>query len=322
MIKYDMHVHTEFSSDSEEKVENQINEAMKKGLKGICITDHIDLEFPEKEAAGCDFLFDLNSYFDTLGKIRDKYKSCMNVMIGVEFGLRNEAKVTQTCIDGYKELAKKYDFDFIIGSTHCLDFCDPYYPKYWENKSSMEGLENYFCAVRDNVNSYDDFDSLGHLDYLVRYVQPASVQKYLSTYSKVDYVVGRDVVTPIINDEKDFRYVSYDNRKSDEVIEKFGYRPMDYADIFDEILKKIIDNGKALEINSAGLKYGIGFAHPRMEILRRYRELGGELITIGSDAHAGKEIAFGFWNVFELLENLGYKYYFVYENRKPRGILL
>ena len=93
-------------------------------------------------------------------------------------------------------------------------------------------------------------------------------------------------------------------------------------DYIDSILKKIIDRGKALEINTAGLKYGLGFAHPKKEILERYKELGGELITVGSDAHIADHLAYDFETVCEQLKDLGFKYYFIYKNRKPEGILL
>ena len=56
----------------------------------------------------------------------------------------------------------------------------------------------------------------------------------------------------------------------------------------DPILRYLIDNGKALEVNTAGLKKGLPWPNPHMEILKRYRALGGELITIGSDAHRRK----------------------------------
>ena len=90
----------------------------------------------------------------------------------------------------------------------------------------------------------------------------------------------------------------------------------------DNIMKKLIDKGLALEVNSAGLKYGLGFAHPKLELLKRYRELGGELITIGSDAHRAEHLAYDFDKVRELLIDLGYKYYFIYNNRKPEANLL
>ena len=65
--------------------------------------------------------------------------------------------------------------------------------------------------------------------------------------------------------------------------------------MIDEILKQLIEKGKGLEVNAAGLKYGLPFAHPHPDVLRRYRELGGEIVTIGADAHKPEHIAYEFW---------------------------
>ena len=50
----------------------------------------------------------------------------------------------------------------------------------------------------------------------------------------------------------------------------------------------IIENGKGIEVNTAGLKYGMSDPNPHHEIIKRYMELGGEIITIGSDGHCPK----------------------------------
>lgn len=62
-------------------------------------------------------------------------------------------------------------------------------------------------------------------------------------------------------------------------------------------------------MNSAGLKYGLPFAHPHPDVLKRYRELGGEIITIGADAHKPEHIAYDFAKAEEILKSCGFKYY-------------
>lgn len=69
------------------------------------------------------------------------------------------------------------------------------------------------------------------------------------------------------------------------------YQPADYTDLLDMILKKLIENGKGIEINTAGLRYGLKEANPCCFILKRYRELGGEILTTGSDAHKPRNMA-------------------------------
>ena len=43
--------------------------------------------------------------------------------------------------------------------------------------------------------------------------------------------------------------------------------------------------GKGIELNTGGFKYGLGHPNPCEDIIKRYKELGGEIITLGSDAH-------------------------------------
>ena len=288
MIAYDSHLHSDFSTDSGEKQEKIIETAIKKGLKGLCFTDHMDLYFPIEcsKKSGGDFTFDVDRYYELLTELKSRYSEKLDIRIGLEIGLRDESELRDKCISEYNEMTAKYPFDFIIGSTHCLEDIDPYWEEYWDGRTAEEGLDRYFDAIDKNVSDYDCFDSLGHLDYLVRYVSPEACTSLKRLY-------GQKI-----------------------------YNPADFKDYIDSILKKTIDRGKALEINTAGLKYGLGFAHPKKEILERYKELGGELITVGSDAHIADHLAYDFETVCEQLKDLGYKYYFIYKNRKPEGILL
>jgi histidinol-phosphatase (PHP family) len=76
--------------------------------------------------------------------------------------------------------------------------------------------------------------------------------------------------------------------------------------------------GIGLELNTGGIKSGLKELHPLPAILKRYRELGGEIITIGSDAHTPDHLADHFTRAAALLTTLGYRYYTIYEHRKPR----
>ena len=310
MIEYDVHLHSAFSTDSTEKMEAQAEKAVQLGLKGLCFTDHMDLYFPEEcsKKSGGDFTFDLKDYFEELEILRQKYKGKTEILYGMEIGLRNESYLKEKCLNEYRQMIVEYPFDFIIGSTHCLEDIDPYWEEYWNGRTAEEGLDRYFEAIAHNCTYYDNFDSLGHLDYLVRYVsQEATVKS-----AEIKGLAG---------------IISGENQETDPNLQKrlYGrkiYDPADYLECIEFILKNIIDKGLALEVNTAGLKYGLGFAHPKKEILKMYREMGGELITIGSDAHIAEHLAYGFDVTRDMLKELGYKYYFVYKGRKPDGLLL
>ena len=95
-----------------------------------------------------------------------------------------------------------------------------------------------------------------------------------------------------------------------------------YADHIDPILHRLIDRGKCLELNTGGLKYGLGEPNPCREVLKRYHDLGGELITVGSDAHAPEHIAYDFATAETILKETGFRYYTVFRERKAKQLPL
>lgn len=96
-----------------------------------------------------------------------------------------------------------------------------------------------------------------------------------------------------------------------------GYSYELYRELFDKILTKLIDMEKGIEVNTGGLAKGMRDAHPCRGILKRYRELGGEIVTAGSDAHKPELIAHAFDRAGEILKDCGFRYYAVYEKRQP-----
>lgn len=96
-----------------------------------------------------------------------------------------------------------------------------------------------------------------------------------------------------------------------------GYTYEKYQDLLEEILKLLIAEEKGIEINTGGLKRGLRDLHPCKEILKRYHELGGEIITIGSDAHTPEAITAHFDRATAVLSECGFKYYTTFENRMP-----
>ena len=95
------------------------------------------------------------------------------------------------------------------------------------------------------------------------------------------------------------------------------YSYPDYQDVFDEILKLLLDKGKGLELNTGGIDSGMKDVHPCTDVLKRYRELGGEIITVGSDAHDPRHIGGSFDRAAAVLKECGFKYYTIFEKRSP-----
>jgi len=275
-ILADCHLHSNFSGDSEASMESMIKQAIAKGLKTICFTEHNDFNYPAPapEQVPPRFrdnpsgIFELNgdSYLFDLIKFRERYMGQIEVLFGVELGLQKEIMRRNI------KFVRDYDFDFVIGSIHIVHGKDPYScPEYFDGRSDEEAYREYFETAIENLKSFSNFDSFGHLDYIIRY-----------------------------------------GRTKDE-----NYSYAKYSDLIDQILRLIIDREKALEINTAGLASGLKDMNPCFDILKRYKELGGELVTVGSDAHSPERIAYGFDRAYEALKECGFKYYTVFCGRSP-----
>ncbi|MDR2817653.1 MAG: histidinol-phosphatase HisJ family protein [Oscillospiraceae bacterium] len=96
-----------------------------------------------------------------------------------------------------------------------------------------------------------------------------------------------------------------------------NFRIADYHEVLESILRIIIGNGHGIEVNTSGFHYGLGNPHPHKDILALYKELGGEIITVGSDAHTPKRIGADFGRVADLLKSLGFRYYSTFKDKEP-----
>ena len=94
-------------------------------------------------------------------------------------------------------------------------------------------------------------------------------------------------------------------------------RYRDFSDIFDEMFRYLIQEGKALEINTKSYEGHRGrTVELDTDVLMRYREMGGEIISLGSDSHEPSRIGAGFTLYAGLLKSLGFRWTAHYEQRK------
>lgn len=92
----------------------------------------------------------------------------------------------------------------------------------------------------------------------------------------------------------------------------------DFPDILDSMLRYLAENGKALEINTKTYQDFKGRT-PILDknILMRYRELGGEIISLGSDSHDADRVGFNFERTAALVSRCGFRYLAHFDKRKP-----
>ncbi|MCR5652316.1 MAG: histidinol-phosphatase HisJ family protein [Ruminococcus sp.] len=105
------------------------------------------------------------------------------------------------------------------------------------------------------------------------------------------------------------------------IIERTDIRPdlEDYSAVIDNILKTLVKRDKALEINTSGIR-SIGITMPDIKIVKRFRELGGKYVTIGSDAHRNSDVGYMIEKGIETARTCGFEYFTVFEKRQPELI--
>ncbi len=281
---WDTHMHTHFSGDSEADPKDMIRAAKALGLSGICFTDHLDLDFPDEPEL---FLMDVDQYIEEMNTFVSHAQGSQR-SVGVSGCAQGDTtRSLEVCIGielGLQpHLAEKHRE---LTASHPFDFIIG-------SSHVVHGKDPYYPAFYQNK-----VEDEAYAEYFSSILENIAVFDDFDVYGHLDYVVRYGP-----NKNKFYSY------------EKF-------ADIIDEILRALIAKGKGIELNTAGFKYGLGHPNPTEAVIKRYRELGGEIITIGSDAHAPEHVGYDFAKVPGILTDAGFRYFTVYKNRKPQFLRL
>lgn len=106
-----------------------------------------------------------------------------------------------------------------------------------------------------------------------------------------------------------FRYLY---SKNNIIVDINEYKPQ-----VDEILKLTAEKNIALEINAAGLRQPINRLSPEKETVSRFKELGGKLVSVGSDAHYAQHIAVGIKDAMAVAKSAGFDCVTLFQKRQP-----
>ena len=185
------------------------------------------------------------------------------------------------------------------------------------------GLQPHLAQRYDEFLSAHDFDFAIASSHVVHGFDPYYPEFYAGKTEDEAYLEYFESILENLRCFQDFDvygHLDYILRYAPRKDEDYSYEK--YAELLEEILKTLIQAGKGLDLNTGGIKSGLRDFHPSRAILRRYRELGGEIITVGSDSHGTAGIGAHFASAAEALRECGFRYYSVFENRTPRFLPL
>lgn len=268
---FDNHIHSNFSPDSSSPVESIICTAMERGLGGVAITDHYDVDAPSRDQ---EFLFNPAEQQAEIERVMWEHREELcgrgfEVMKGIEVGMQSGS------MEKIKGFTKQYSFDTVIASLHFIDGSDPYMGTYYGDKDYKYAYSHALEEIYNTAVEYRDFDIIGHYDYVAR-------------------------------------YSPYGPGCRDITLAQFG-------DYIEPLLQFLAQEGKTFELNTKTYMNHKGYV-PQLDtaILRRFRELGGEALSFGSDSHAVNRLGDKFEHYAQVAKECGFRYLVYFKNRKPQ----
>lgn len=170
------------------------------------------------------------------------------------------------------------DLDMIIGSVH----------------RTTAGFA--FSNTKDNFANVSDAELKAHLDIYIKNLLWTAENGTFDTLAHCTYP---------------FRYIVRAGRAHIAQVS-------DYYDEYRQLFGLLMERQKALEINTAGLLQAIKETSPGVDLIKIYRELGGELITVGSDSHTHQSVGAGVKETCKVLTELGFKHQCLFVKRQMK----
>lgn len=159
----------------------------------------------------------------------------------------------------------------------------------------INGRDPYYKEYFENRPIHDAM-----VEYLESIIENINMFNNFDVYGHLDYMMRYAPVSP---EEKRYNYE-------------------EYGQLFDTILTTLISKGKGIEINTSPLRGGFLDTNPNAQVIRRYKELGGNIITIGSDSHKPEDVGANFNDAKNLLIDAGFSHFNVFSNRTASTIII
>lgn len=275
----DYHVHTEFSDDSEYEMEQVIKDAIAMGMKEICFTDHVDY--------------------------------------GIKRDWDDEGGML------YRKGGK--------GEPHLMPLANVDYPKYvdkfqmlkekYQGQIGMKlGLE--FGMQRHTVQKYEELFARYPFDFIILSVHEIENKEFWTgefqkglTRSEYYWKYYMEMLTIVEN------FHNYSVLGHMDLISRYDKEgEFDFNEVrpvIRKILQTVIKDGKGIEVNTSCYRYGLSDLTPGRAILEMYLDLGGKILTIGSDSHKEEHLGDYIPETLVQLKAMGFRNICTYEGMKP-----
>ncbi len=291
MRYFDGHCHCQnFSPDSSRSLEALLAEADRKGLRHICLTDHYDKDGVDGQLipgvspmggapAPGEWIFPIDDYFRTLLALQEERRLDPE---SCQLHIGIEINYAPHLVSAYRDFLPNWDLDQIIYSAHFFQGADLYMHREVYDLGKREFYERWLEWQIAMLESQPGVDVLGHYDYMTRYAPYA---------------------------DRQLRY-------------------RDFPDHMDRLLRLLIDQDIALEINTKNYYSQVQPEEEARgarledffdsELIRRYKDLGGRLLCLHSDAHNEGCLCRAFKTYLRALRQAGWEQLCYFRRRRPQ----
>ena len=248
----DCHTHTQFSVDSEADIGLCVKRAAELGLAAYAITDHCE----------CNGWYGEEHYSDDEKKLRESfdYAADFEKSVSAVTALKEKyaKKLNLLCGVELGQILHDTDAAKIVNADKRVDFIIG-------SVHQVLGEQDFYFIDYENLTMDEIYDLL---ERYFREVYELSRTDLFDVVGHITYCL---------------RYMKQRNGIKADISR--------YDDIIAETFRNLAQNGKGIEINTSGLRQGFGDCFPNLKYVKLFRDMGGEIITIGSDSHTVEDIA-------------------------------
>jgi histidinol-phosphatase (PHP family) len=259
-IPHDYHMHTRFSEDGDDTLEEICRRAVELGIPEIGFSEHWDVGPYETKPR----FFKPEPWYAELERLRGLFAGQLILRAGIE--IAEPHLYPQETI----EVLGRVPFDYVIGSVHFVGENMMFNGEYFQTHTADEVYGDYFAEL-DRMVRTAELDIVAHFDIPARTGKPI-----------------------------------------------FGYEPARYEEKICSALKTCIERGLALDVNVSGLRKPSQIIMPDPLILKWYSEMGGQRLTLGSDAHRVREVSLHLEKAIEAIRAVGIDHLTQFEQRQAR----
>lgn len=238
-------------------------------------------------------------------------------------------------------------------TDHCE--CSTWYPEtHYTNRENFDyfnysqDFDNSISAITELKEKYKKFNLICGVE-MGQATQDIEVAEKIMSDERLDFIIGS---VHQVRNEKDFYYINYENMSIDEIynlleryfLEVYELCKLNCFDVlghltyclrymkcrndicpdisrFDEIIAEsfrlLARNGKGIEINTSGIRQGFGNCFPSIKYVKLFRDVGGEILSVGSDAHLPEDIGKNISDALETAKAVGFTHLCYFKKRKP-----